>query len=226
MHPYPQSDESDDPDTQQTLQSRNPYRAFRDVPSHQPRGLYDNERPSPEVPPSVGDIRSTAGAPEHVQVHDDTTPSEIDNIEEPHDPLQHVNLFFDDNRSIASGGSSGRSSPETPREPSALHNSPFLPNDWEYTPSDTASLCGPPSESNWDADDEHDDTFSEGGSFSKKPSHSTIRAQTYTGHLVEMGFSRQDVLRCMDASNNYPDLALEYLLEVRISFHENVLEVS
>ena len=71
------------------------------------------------------------------------------------------------------------------------------------------SSRGPASESHWDADNEEDD---------KKTLLPTIppdsRVKGYIQHFQEMGFPLGQVMRCLSASNNLPDLALEYLLTV------------
>ncbi|KAJ8072778.1 hypothetical protein PM082_016337 [Marasmius tenuissimus] len=76
-----------------------------------------------------------------------------------------------------------------------------------YAPSDATSSRGPASESHWDADDETDNV--------RRPFTTTrpAKAQGHIQRFLDMGFLRGDVLRCMSASNNLPDLALEYLID-------------
>ncbi|KAK1234904.1 hypothetical protein PQX77_001866 [Marasmius sp. AFHP31] len=76
-----------------------------------------------------------------------------------------------------------------------------------YVFSDATSSRGPASESHCDADDEMDDV--------RRP-FATFRPVKTQGHIqrfLDMGFFWGDVQRCMSASNNLPDLALEYLID-------------
>ncbi|KAF9266585.1 hypothetical protein L218DRAFT_1075001 [Marasmius fiardii PR-910] len=112
----------------------------------------------------------------------------------------------------------------------------------DYLPSETTSFRGHPSEHNWDADDEHESQShfpdcppSETASFDRISSeqnwdaddeHESQDSERETvlmarpdskfndliNRVVEMGFARREVVCCMQASNNDPDLAVEYLV--------------
>ncbi|KAG7089801.1 hypothetical protein E1B28_011451 [Marasmius oreades] len=77
----------------------------------------------------------------------------------------------------------------------------------DYAPSEATSFYRIPSELNWDADDEHESQLG-----SERGTVSPSKVRGLINHIVEMGFTRREVVRCMRASNNDPDLAVEYLM--------------